>query len=169
MVSSYEAFLEGVKPSAYENLDMLSQSELIPALKKHPAWNECENFWMFFQSEGQKERFLSQYLHSTDSEQHRLLGLELGYPPRAVDFYVKILHETSHPTVGVHYHGYNFTSCIHDLEENIKWLWSTHKIVDSVEVRFNQESYQIRHLDINDLQTALEEVHKKTNVLESAM
>ncbi|MDQ0417567.1 hypothetical protein J2Z48_001740 [Croceifilum oryzae] len=181
VIASYESFLNGLKPSTYVNLDILSQPELIPALREYPSWNECENFWMFFRSESQREQFLSKYLNANDSEQHRLLGIELGFPPKAVDFYVKMASQyAANPIgtdrwyfankVGVHYHGYNFASRIDDLEENIKWLWETYQIVDVAEVRFNKESYSIRYLSDSDLHKAVEEiVHERVPVLESAI
>ncbi|TCP64028.1 hypothetical protein [Baia soyae] len=181
MVSSYEAFLKGLKPATYVNLDILSQPELIPALKEYPSWNECENFWMFFRSEEQKENFLSNCKCVDESSRHRLLGIELGFPPKAVDFYVKMSSQyDENPIetdrwyfankVGVHYHGYHFASRIDDLEENIKWLWKTYQIVDVAEVRFNKESYSIRYLSDSDLHKAVEVImDERVPVLESVI
>lgn len=181
MISSYEAFLEGIKPSTYVNLDILSRPELIPELQKYPSWNECENFWLFFRSEEKKERFLNEYRNLNESGRHRLLGLELGFPPKAVDFYVKQhdWYQKDQPKAdewffsnkaGLHYHGIRFASHIDDLHDNVRWLWHTYKIDEPIEISVGSSSgmwIQYRNKsDIHNVSVKAKELlHKESPAL----
>lgn len=180
MVSSYEAFLEGIKPSTYVNLDILSRPELIPELQKYPSWNDGENFWMFFQTEEQKENFLSQHdcLHEDDPERERIVGLELGFPPKAVNFYTHYYKWQQHDRekakewffankASMYYHGLRFTSHVDDLEDNVRWLWSKYQIDEPVEVSIDDHDLYIVYKNNDDLHrvSAEAKLYKSSPVL----
>ncbi|RAL22560.1 hypothetical protein [Thermoflavimicrobium daqui] len=179
MLSSYEAFLEGVKPATYVNLDIIVRPELIPNLMEYANFNESDNFWMFFRDEEMKTQFLNQYsnLSHNDPERERILGLTLGYPPKAVDFYTyyyewqqREREEAKHwyftHKVGMKYHGIMFTSHIDDLKENAQWLWDTYQIEEDTYIKVvrmpdrKREEFPVAFRNLADLVDAKEKVQR---------
>jgi hypothetical protein len=76
-------------------------------------------------------------------ERHHILGIALGYPPKAVDFYTRYydwqLREREAAKywffthkVGMKYHGIMFVGHIDDLEANARWLWDTYQIDEEI-------------------------------------
>ncbi len=145
MISSYEAFLEGRKPATYVNLGIISRPELISKLMKYPKINEFGDFWMFFRNDRMKSRYMKQMngIKPGTPERQYILGITLGYPPKAVDFYTRYfewqLRERevakdwffTH-NVAMKYHGIMFVSHVDDLEENARWLWDTYQIDEEI-------------------------------------
>jgi hypothetical protein len=80
-----ESFLAGIKPSCYECLsqvppDVLKKLEKFPRFSVHPGYD------IFFRDEPARDGFAKavENLSRDSAEVHRLLGLVLGFPPRAV-------------------------------------------------------------------------------------
>lgn len=131
----YESFLLGVKPACFEMVTRLKR-EVLKELKKYPHHYKNENGAIFFRNEAMKRNFLldTEGLSTTDPVYHKILGLTLGFPPKAVDFYanyygwqLKDREEAKRyfftHKVGFRYMGIMCEGHIDDIKENAAWLW----------------------------------------------
>jgi hypothetical protein len=131
----YHSFLMGYKPACFENLDRLD-SEILEKLRRYPFHQIYDNTVIFFQNETLKDQFLQQTrnLSPKSPEFCRVLGLALGFPPKAVEFYVDYyrwqIHDRKNALtyffshkVGYRYIGIMFEGHIDDLFENAGWMW----------------------------------------------
>ncbi|WP_124727910.1 tetratricopeptide repeat protein [Staphylospora marina] len=137
LIASYESFLLGVKPACSENILWLPTAFQLK-LRRYPSVKkENRRGAIYFQTEEMKQRFLEETKNlSPDSPEYiRILGLTLGFPPKAVDFHVRSLsRDPAHPQeatkwynlhkVRANYAGNMFAENIDDLVENTEWLWN---------------------------------------------
>lgn len=164
---SYQSFLLGIKPACFETYDRLTQ-EIRAQLECYPFHQNYENAAIFFQNESLKEQFLQQTegLTTKSPKYHKVLGLTLGFPPKAVEFYTsyfewqlqdrsKALTYYFTHKVGYRYAGIMCEGHIDDLFENAEWLWNTYDVENDMVIKVIQKpddeliafSVRFRHLD----------------------
>lgn len=126
-----ESFLLGYKPALLTN----PHYPLYPTadLLKLTAYPSVEvrihqiNQLLYFQTEQKKEAFLQQsYRLLPDSPSyHGEVGLALGFPQKAVEYYVTTMkHGATTEAKGyVEYCGIGFVTSIDNMFEDIEWLW----------------------------------------------
>jgi hypothetical protein len=135
MMPSFESFIKGYKSAIYENSLCPQFRRFLPdLLANYPfisgnyiALNGEGETYLFFQNENLKGRFLKQLngIDKNSLEFHRLLGHTLGYPPKAIDFFIKkeLDQSLEKRSVGLYYMGVSCSSDIFDLEDYCRWLW----------------------------------------------
>lgn len=172
----YQSFLAGIKPACFENLDRLT-ADIRNQLEKYPYHQNYENAAIFFQTESLKEQFLEQTegLSLESPAYHKMLGLTLGFPPKAVEFYAQYYemqlqdrpaanHYLFTHKVGYRYAGIMCQGHIDDLVENAEWLWNRYNINDEMVIKVIQKpdseliTFPVRFKNIDDLLKAGEEV-----------
>lgn len=138
-----DAFLKGYKPAFLEipntkwttkHLDFL--------LENYPYVSERDydllfgrQFYLFFQNELIQALFQAEIKRSTFSKEEvdRILGTILGFPPKAIEYYVRMMEEERRGNLEVYqqmknrkiaiiYCGCSFSSDIKDFEINALWL-----------------------------------------------
>lgn len=138
-----ESLMKGYKPAFIEVPDGWETEHMEYLLKNYPYVSEKDydllfgrnNFYLFFQNELIKAWFHAEINRSEFSEKEvdRILGMVLGFPPRAVNYYVKMMDEKRNGNlaefqrmksrkVSLIYCGLSFSSGIEDLEINALWL-----------------------------------------------
>lgn len=128
-----DSFLKGYKPAVLMN-PKSDDKEDIKMLSSYPFVEDIQVFdlegqILYFQNEKLKQDFLDRYQYINDphsAKYHRLLGLTLGFPPKAVDFYVSELmfpDEHRERRIGLGYCGIECISSVGDLIENVTYLW----------------------------------------------
>lgn len=142
-MKTVDAFLKGYKPAFLEvpNNEFTTE-KLGLLLSNHPYVDEKaydllngREFYLFFQDEAVHARFQAEIERTTftKGEIDRVLGTILGFPPKAVDFYVRMLTEKRNGNVeayqrmknrktGMIYCGCCFGSDVNDFVENALWL-----------------------------------------------
>lgn len=93
---------------------------------------------IFFQNEHLRQQALDQYIRcNEDCERfsptfHRIVGTILGFPPRAVDFFVQYQHDPrlKRYRIGMKYCGVECIGSICDLADNAAWLWERYPYPD---------------------------------------
>lgn len=138
------AFLKGYKPAFLEipdteyttkKLDLLLTNYPYVDEKKYDLLNG-NRFYLFFHDESTRLLFqekIERITSFTEEEIDRLLGVILGFPPRAIDFYVQMWKEKrmgnlevfgqmQNRKIGLIYCGCCFTSDINDFIDNVRWL-----------------------------------------------
>lgn len=134
-MESIEAFLKGIKPALFERPnDKLLQFPYV----------EIGDLLLFFQSVEQKQDFVERSMGLSFGSPgfDRLLGFTLGYPPRAIEYYVKTRHSQSDikewvfREASIHYVGQNFVTSIEDLRENVQWVWDTYSYPEELYLSF---------------------------------
>ncbi|SHF23515.1 hypothetical protein SAMN05444392_11170 [Seinonella peptonophila] len=155
-------FMEGYKPALYDTVMSKRFMGWLPQLQEYPYIDEGINlipdvkFYLFFQTENQKRDFQSKVSKFAvpSIEFHRLLGQTLGYPPKAVDFYIRCEQEPSLKPlkVGMHYQGVSCNGSVYDLIDNCNWLWDTYSSKDlpnePLQVRIGYNMYSAGWGDI---------------------
>lgn len=159
-----ESFMKGYKPAFLEIPDTKWTTKHLEYLKENYHYvNENDynlldgrRFYLFFQNEIVKALFEAEINRSDFSakEIDRILGTVLGFPTRAVDYYVKMMDEKRKGNlaefqrmkdrkVGLIYCGLSFSSGIKDLEVNALWLLERYPYgearEDGMYIRFNGE------------------------------
>ena len=149
-----DAFMLGIKPacllSKADKDDRVSFNKLIAS--ELPKVEINSNLTLFFQNEKLKQDFLDQYqdIEFGTNEYHHLIGLTLGFPPKAVDFFVQSLTDQRlwDQSVRYDYWGYLFSGSGHkdDAQAISKWLWSNVSVPPSpVKVtKINGETFFIK-------------------------
>lgn len=144
-----QSFLYGYKPSylhakgfkfPYQTEDEVKQLSRYPSVEVFSPGNYQQV--LYFQNYELKDQFLLSGIDYTkDSREFQLLlGYTLGYPPKAVQYFVKhywnngISDEERDDKISMSYCGFSFVACIHDLEENSEWLWDTYNYQGDIEV-----------------------------------
>ncbi|RAL22001.1 hypothetical protein [Thermoflavimicrobium daqui] len=163
MMPSFESFIKGHKPAIYENSLCPLFSKVLPdLLLKYPfingdniALNDEGETYLFFDNEELKESFENQLSDITKGslEFHRLLGRTLGYPPKAVDFYIhkEVNSQLSQRSVGLYYMGVNCSSDVLDLDENCQWLWEHYPSHEQLQIRIDSSFYKVDYCDFDRL------------------
>jgi hypothetical protein len=129
----FESFLKGYKPAVLMNPNHDDEND-IKSLAGYPSVENVQVFdsagqVLYFQNEELKQDYLYQSkntLNPHSPEFHKLLGITLGFPPKAVDFYVSELmspDDYRHDRVGLDYCGISCIGGLDDLLENTAFLW----------------------------------------------
>ncbi|KFZ39991.1 MULTISPECIES: hypothetical protein [Thermoactinomyces] len=138
-----DAFLKGYKPAFLEILGLKQTTKhlnFLLANYPHVSHRDYDllsgnRFYLFFQTDFMRHRFEEELKQSTFSlaDTDRILGMTLGFPPRAVGFYVQMMREKRKGNtqayqqmksrkIGMIYSGCSFASDIADFKENALWL-----------------------------------------------
>jgi hypothetical protein len=166
-----ESFLAGIKPSCYECIsqvppDVLKKLEKFPRFSVHPGYD------IFFRDERARDGFTkaAENLSRDSAEFHRLLGLALGFPPRAVDFYVKSIsgelnrEQFYEQKVGLYHAGVWCAGHKRDLVENMGWLWERYPYHDQSRVATyhnnDRQAYPVQYGDYETLHRLAEKLNK---------
>lgn len=142
-MKTVDAFLKGYKPAFLEiPNDRFTTEKLDLLLTEYPFVDETaydllngNPYYLFFQNEVLRARFQTEIERTTftKGEIDRVLGTALGFPPKAVDFYVRMQTEKRNGNleayqqmknrkIGMIYCGCCFGSDINDFQENALWL-----------------------------------------------
>lgn len=172
-----KAFLHGYKPAftftphyippyyVQKDIENLANYPCIKQIKPHNK--EAD---IYFQNKNLKQAFQEKIkgLNQNSPEFHRILGETLGFPPLAVDFYVKHLQELVdwNRKVGFEYNGINFAGSFDTLIECTYWLWEQYpqqyfrerEMILSYGKPSNR--FKIAYKDINKLRTVHEQISK---------
>lgn len=144
-----QSFLYGYKPSylhargfnfPYQTEDEIKQLGQYPFVEVVSLGSYQQV--LYFQNDELKDKFISSGIDYTkDSREFQLLlGYTLGYPPKAVQYFVKhywnngIIDAVREDKIRMSYCGFSFAACICDLEENSEWLWNTYGYPGDIEV-----------------------------------
>lgn len=149
-----QSFLYGYKPAylhaagfkfPYQTKDEVKQLDKYPCIEGIFSPSSYAQV-LYFQNHQLKENFLLSGIdYRKDSREFQLLlGETLGYPPKAVRYFVnhywnEVDTERS-DKIGMHYCGISFVACIDDLEENSKWLWDTYNYCGDIVVTRKTEN-----------------------------
>ncbi|SHF33925.1 hypothetical protein SAMN05444392_11612 [Seinonella peptonophila] len=101
------------------------------------------DYYIFFQTIEQKNEFIPKLrkVKFDSPEFRKLVGLEIGYPPKAVDFYVKYselekqegsyeINQLESHRVSIRYAGIRCVCHLDDLIECFEWLWEKYPSLD---------------------------------------
>lgn len=170
----------GRKPAIYDTVLSKPFLRWLPILlEKYPyidkgiELREDTTFYMFFQNEELKQSFQNQLKEITvpSPDFHRILGLALGYPPKAVEFYVQCERDPSLRKfkVGMHYQGVPCNGSVYDLVENCNWLWEKYTFdgcsKEPLEVRIGYNMHKVEKGDIHRLRELQEIALARTSVI----
>jgi hypothetical protein len=126
MASELDAFLACIKPAILCHCE--EDHDIIQRLNSFPKVHIKRDLTLFFQNRTLKEDFLkkSHGLKPGSAEHHRIIGLALGYPPMAADFFARSWIDQSlwNESVAFDYHGLYFAGHINDIQAIAEWLWS---------------------------------------------
>lgn len=137
-----DSFLKGYKPAFLEIPDREWTTKHLDFLLTHYPYVdekrydilEGDQYYLFFQDELIQALFQKQMQQiSTKEDLDRVLGNILGFPPKAVDFYARMMKEKRNGNenayqqmkkrkIGMIYCGCSFASDVRDLKVNVKWL-----------------------------------------------
>lgn len=180
----FMAFQLGYKPAIYDTVLSQRFVEVLPTLKeKYPYMNkgiglrEDTTTYMFFQNQKLKAGFEEQLdnVGHKSPEFHKILGLALGYPPKAVEFFARLQMKDEEAKklqpkrVGMHYMGIPCNGNVDDLVENCLWLWDTYtvpEVPDTLKVRIETTFYDVQYKDIDTLVALQDKVNR---ILTAAM
>lgn len=125
-MNSFEAFMAGIKPGCLCHHE--EDCFFLQKLTGFPNVQIRNDLTLVFQNEEQKNQFLiqSEDIEPGSAEHHRIIGLALGYPPMAADFFARSWIDRSlwDESVTFHYHGYLFSGHKDDAQAISEWLWS---------------------------------------------
>jgi hypothetical protein len=165
-----QMFLDGYKPAfLYSPQDDTYNNTDISKLDGHPFILvdifHNRDHKLFFHTDKQKQSFVDRIGIISDSpEFHKELGLVLGYPPLAVDYYIK--KTDKHKKCYVTY-GFTCVSSIDDLIKNVMWLWEEYRISKELKIGYGTngrqyEVFKVGYQDINQLHIAENEIKKRS-------
>lgn len=163
-----KAFLKGYKPAFLEipherwkteYLEYLLENYLYVSEKEYDLLSG-RRFYLFFQNELVQSQFYAEIKRSrlSEKEADRILGTILGFPPKAVDFYVRMMEEKRkghleeyqrmrERKIGLIYCGCSFSSDIEDLEINALWLLGKYPYEeakkDGMYIRLDEEKIRV--------------------------
>ncbi|WP_028778198.1 hypothetical protein [Shimazuella kribbensis] len=163
---SEQAFIMGMKPAVmtndrYKMIHYLKDKYPFFTLQKRPNCNE----YIFFQDKSKKEHFLDQMdkkPNPQNPEHIRALGLILGFPPKAVDYFVRLHFATSDKpilasqNVGLYYCGIHCASSVDSLLDDVLWLWDKYPYpeIDTLQIRYHRGSIeQLCKLDYENVKS----------------
>jgi hypothetical protein len=150
----HEAFLKGIKPALYRAYNQ-GLAELFPILKEYPHLKDHTGRYLFFQTEEKKQEYVDriQQIDLNSPEYHKMLGLLLGYPPKAVDFYVRKCTDRSlsEVSIGLGYSGVRCVSDVRELIENTIWLWDTYQLDEEMRLMVEGEFIYVSYRQMEEL------------------
>ncbi|RAL25705.1 hypothetical protein [Thermoflavimicrobium daqui] len=184
-ISEEEAFLMGIKPA----LLTTERNERFNELLNYPSFTDFSPVrfdyerkmhfkgWMFFQTNQQRLEVLKQIkeqgiISIKSLEARRLMGLILGYPPKAVDSFIRRLklkkenleeHKEKESRVAImEYCGCGFVCYIEDILECSKWLWQRYPYpeLDQLMIK-HEEEFNIRFGDFHELNRLVDYLETK--------
>lgn len=175
-----EAFLKGIKPAVYGNSNSHYFMQHLDQLKQYPYTTDKidlfdgADFYLFFQTEQQKDDFLTvvNNLKPRSIAFHGLLGRTLGYPPRSVEFFIEKerlrevreqegLKKLKQMSVTIYYCGCSPASHISDMIANVEWFWQRYNYEDTIQIGMLHEGIWKRDIHIPFLDTeALNQVYQ---------
>ncbi|MBA4542008.1 hypothetical protein H1164_03715 [Thermoactinomyces daqus] len=166
-----ESFLAGIKPSCYENMSRVP-IDVLRKLERFPRFSVFPGYDIFFRDEQSRNEFAEAVVKipRDSAEFHRILGLALGFPPRAVDFYVKrvsgeiSLEQFYEQKVGLYHAGVWCTGHKRDIVVNMRWLWERYPYNDKSRVATyynnDRQAYPIQYGDYEALHNLAEALNK---------
>jgi hypothetical protein len=154
MMVDHEAFLKGIKPALYR-ADNQGLQELFPILKEYPHLKDHTGRFLFFQSKEKKQEYVDnlRQIDINSPEYHKMLGLLLGYPPKAVDFYVRKCTDRSlaEVSIGLGYSGVRCVCDVRELIENTIWLWDTYQLDEELRLMVEGEFIYVSYRNMEEL------------------
>jgi hypothetical protein len=152
-MTDIQAFISGRKPSLLHALppDTPGFYDDWVLLQGYP-WvhevviNTLPGVTIYFQDEEKKQNYLDRVgrVIVDSAEYHRLLGVTLGYPPKAAECYALLIDDLHTPSVGMGWDGIGCTGGVHDIEVNVSWLWDHYpsaSFVDDVRISYYPTYY----------------------------
>jgi hypothetical protein len=171
-----KAFLKGYKPAFLEIPGTeFTTKKLDLLLAKYPYVDEKQydvlngnRFYLFFQDEVILEQFQEKInsISFTKEEIDCVLGTILGFPPKAINFYVQMWKEKirgnlkgfeqmQNRKIGIIYCGCCFVSDVTDFQENVLWLLEKYPYeeakLDGMFIRIGDERIQVPIGDIRQI------------------
>jgi hypothetical protein len=156
-----ESFLAGIKPSCYENLTRVPP-DVLRKLEKFPRFSVFPGYDMFFRDRQLRDKFVKavEAIPRKSPDFHRVLGLALGYPPKAVEFYVKRVsgelsrEEFYEQRVGFYHAGIWCTGHKRDIVVNMRWLWERYPYNDRSRITtYYNNDRQLHPVQYGDYET----------------
>lgn len=177
-ITDIKAFLSGHKPAFLYNQKekpWFYEEDEVQALKKYPLVQVdvelAQNQTLYFQCEQERRDFIqrTQDLIMNSPSWLRELGLVLGYPPKAVDFYVALKQDPAleSQAVGIHFNGIGCTGNI-DIIENVCWLWERYPsswFQQDVEISYKKGWYTIPYGDLVTLKRVEQQIKTGASLL----
>jgi hypothetical protein len=160
----YEAFLEGIKPALYINSNRPEFEEKMNQLLSYP-YIQGKDHYLFFQSDELKQKFIQETkgLSEDSLEYDRVLGISLGIPLRAVEFFVtKNLMGNPGDGIGVGYAGLRFSCNPNELEQILIDLWDKYQINEDARIRIGTAFYYIGYRDYDQLNEIANKARRET-------
>lgn len=156
-----DAFLLGMKPALYGNTGSPTMMTNIEKLMKYPHITkgidifDGEDFFLFFQNEDLKNRFLQnvdQVMPRTPMF-HELLGNTLGYPPLAAGFYASCMENEDMyvHSLSIRYAGIRCISHVDELIQNAVWLWDRYTEKEDMKILIDTHFYPVTRNDVFQL------------------
>ncbi|WP_028778665.1 hypothetical protein [Shimazuella kribbensis] len=131
----FESFLKGYKPAVLMNPNHDDEND-IRSLIGYPFVENIQVFAsagqvLYFQNEQLKQDYFYQSKDTPDPhspEFHKLLGITLGFPPKASQFYSETVQDESlsWKKIGFEYCGICCVGALEDIKENVEWFWQPH-------------------------------------------
>jgi hypothetical protein len=150
----HEAFLKGLKPALYRTPNQ-GLMKLFPSLEKYPYLKDHTGRYLFFQTEEKKQEYLDalQRVEPGSPEYHQMFGHLLGYPPKAVDFFVRKCTDRSlaDVSIGLAYAGIRCVGDVRELVENAFWLWDTYQWDEDMRLMVGSELMYVPYRDMDQL------------------
>lgn len=130
-----------------------------------------EDDYIFFYDEYLKKQIYNQYLKENihikkfSPEFNRIMGTILGYPPKAVDYYVDRMRneKLTDDSIGLYFCGVECVSGIEDLAENVEWLWKKYPYpnMDVLTACYKRQYIEFEYEDIAAIRNAQKAVVAK--------
>ena len=161
-----DAFLIGMKPALYGNTGSPTMINNMDKLLSYPYVTkgidifDGQDFFLFFQNERLKDDFVNQVknIQPRSPGFHELLGITLGYPPKAAKFYARC-QENEHLydySIGIMYGGVRCVSHIDEVIENSSWLWDRYTDDKDLRIQINGNHYSVNQYDTEELDKVAE-------------
>jgi hypothetical protein len=167
-----QAFQLGIKPTALFAEGQEQYKELLTYPHVPVNILSYRKQSLFFHTEKQKKEWINRTnrMDHTSLEFHKELGLVLGYPPLAVEFFIRRLKskregqneevdKMSKESIGLNYAGIVCNSCVDDLIENAKWLWDTYHQDLTLRVRFDTSYIPVEYRDTEGLRSLKKQLY----------
>ena len=182
------AFWKGYKPAFFEIPDSPFCTPQLPYLiENFPYIDEkkCnlfdgKKFYIFFQEEESMLNFQRQMeaIQPQSPEFHKIFGLTLGFPPNAVDFYVKKITakederlQLKRQQIGLRFCGISCAANINDLIEDALWLWDRYPypeaIREGLSIRVHNERVSVPYKNFTRLRYIHMQILERTHSINS--
>jgi hypothetical protein len=181
-----DAFFKGYKPAILYNYNTewgRHEEDKEARLHKYPSINAFVHDMdqvIYFQSKELRDSFQKKIdgIEPDTSAYYKELGLILGFPPKAVQFYCDWLVDESlkWERVSLEFCGICCVGAIKDIKENVEWFWKLPIPEDAergIKIGFTTAtpvvSYYIPYNETEHLQTILEEIQWIANKRKRAL